>query len=55
MTDRQGYEPTWLPAEALYGKANHYGYEPHVLDDPEPTPVTRYPAAPARTLFPAEP
>lgn len=50
----QGYEPTWLPAEALYGVANHYGYEMKKLDAPEPTPKTTYPAATGGTTYPAQ-
>lgn len=48
----QGYEPTWLTAEALYGNANHYGYEPKKLDAPEPAPKTTFPAATGGTTYP---
>jgi hypothetical protein len=49
------YEPTWLPAQALYGIANHYIYEAYPPIDPEPIPATRYPAVPVGTTYPAEP
>ena len=46
------YEPTWLPAVALYGNAAHYGYEMKKLDAPEPAPKTTYPAATGGTTYP---
>ena len=49
-----GYEPTWLPAEALCGNANHYGYEAKKLDAPEPAPKTTYPAATGGTTYPTQ-
>jgi hypothetical protein len=47
-----GYEPTWLPAEALYGNARHYGYEMKKLDAPESVPKTTFPAATGGTTYP---
>ena len=52
VTDRQGYEPTWIAAQALYGNAAHYGYEAKKLDAPEPAPKTTYPAATGGTTYP---
>jgi hypothetical protein len=52
VTAQQGYEPTWIAAAALYGRASHYLYEAKKLDAPEPTPKTTYPAATGGTTYP---
>jgi hypothetical protein len=48
---QQGYEPTWLPAQALYGIANHYIYEMKKFGAPS-APKTTYPTATGGAIYP---
>jgi hypothetical protein len=48
---QQGYEPTWIAAQALYGNANHYIYEMKKFGAPS-APKTTYPTATGGTTYP---